>query len=343
MVRAACHAAERAGRCKANLTCVVVRGPDKDRTTEALPVGFPAHLRDASLRAWFDERVRPLVFREAEEGAGGRWEAVEDGLTDGALAGFEERMREEGAPARAALTIFAGWSAGYVAGMIAAAVLRDGVLVRTSRPGALQVLRHLGGWYGDVRLGAAEAVVAVGHPWSARRDVVTVADQSALEAEAITEITRVCTPIIEAIAERSQRGRAGLWAQVADGIGSVAFLLCEVEPQLAPAAVVAATERLLRTPGAPWRQRHVPRFWMAQTSGDPVLVQHRGSCCLFYRFEPHTDVPAEDGEPDRMQVAYVERFGEEPPHYCATCLFRKPEDVEARLVFSAEYERTARD
>ncbi len=320
-----------------------VRSPDMDQTTDVLPLGVPADLRDASLQAWFDERVRPLVFREAEEGAVGRWEAVEDGLTDTALAEFEERMRDEGAPARAALTIFAGWSAGYVAGMITIGVLRDGVLVRTSRPGALRVLRHSGGWYGDVRLGAAEGVVVAGHPWSARCDVITVADRSALEAEAIAEISRVCTPIIEAIAERSQRGRAGLWAQVADGIGSVAFLLCEVEPQIAPAMVAEATVRLLRTPGAPWKQRHVPRFWMAQTSGDPVLVQHRGSCCLFYRFEPDTDAPAEDSEPDPVYAAYVERFGEEPPHYCATCLFRKPEDVEARLVFSAEYERAADD
>jgi hypothetical protein len=43
--------------------------------------------------------------------------------------------------------------------------------------------------------------------------------------------------------------------------------------------------------------------------------------------------PEEEEEPD---AAHLERFGDDPPHYCATCLFRKPEDVEARMVYHAE-------
>jgi hypothetical protein len=46
-------------------------------------------------------------------------------------------------------------------------------------------------------------------------------------------------------------------------------------------------------------------------------------------------------ELDAAHLAYRERFGDEAPHDCGTCRFRKPEDVEARVVFSAEYERTA--
>ena len=94
---------------------------------------------------------------------------------------------------------------------------------------------------------------------------------SVLEAEAIAEIVRACTPIIEVLATRSRRGRADL---------------C-------------------------------------------------GSCCLYHRFDPDAreEQPREEEEPD---AAHLERFGDDPPHYCATCLFRKPEDVEARMVYYAE-------
>jgi hypothetical protein len=95
--------------------------------------------------------------------------------------------------------------------------------------------------------------------------------------------------------------------------------------------VISAIERLLRAPGAPWKQ--APRFWIATTRRGAVVVKHRRSCCLSYRCDrdARAEAPGEELDP-----AYLERFGDEPPHYCSTCLFRPPEEVEARAVFEAE-------
>jgi len=236
--------------------------------------------------------------------------------------------RSDGAPARTALTILAGWRAGYVAWVIAVALLRDGVLVR---PAALRVLRHPDGWCGDACVVAGQIVVVAGHPWSLRAGVGTVADHAALEAEAVAEIARASTPVLDVLARRAGRGRAGMWGQVADGLGNAAPSLQRAEPAIGPAAVIAATERLLRAPGAPWK--HVPRFWIAATSSGTVVVKHRSSCCLSYRCDrdARAELPGEE-----LDAEYLERFGDEPPHYCATCLFRPPEDVEERIVFDAE-------
>ena len=71
-------------------------------------------------------------------------------------------------------------------------------------------------------------------------------------------------------------------------------------------------------------------------------VKHRGSCCLYYRFDPDARAhSADDEQPDAHHRAYLERFGDDAPPHCGTCLFRAPEDGEARMIFNAEYERAA--
>jgi hypothetical protein len=91
---------------------------------------------------------------------------------------------------------------------MASAMLRDGVLVRASRPSVLRVLRHPDGWCADARLGAdAEVAVAAGHPSFGRSGVETLPDRASVDAEAIAEIVQACTPIIEVLATRSRRGR----------------------------------------------------------------------------------------------------------------------------------------
>lgn len=287
-----------------------------------LPVAFAEHLRDAPIGDWFDERVRPLVGGQAGEGGEGAWEPLADVVSDDALQELEARLlRRDGVPARAAHSMFAGWSAGYLAWTIAIGVLRDGVLVAASRPGAVLVLRHPDGYYHDVRLIDAHAYVSAAHPWAGRPDVKTLTDHAALEAEAVAEIDRVCSAVIDGIAQRSGRGRAGLWAQVADAVGDAAFSLQAAEPGIGPLDVSPSIQRLLSTPGAPWR--HTPTIWIAEDGGDQVLVKHRGSCCLYYRRDP----------------AVAEQPGDEEPDYCTTCLFRSPADVEARALFDAQCQR----
>ena len=74
--------------------------------------------------------------------------------------------------------------------------------------------------------------MAAGHPWCGRRGVETLPDRASLQVEAIAEIARTCTPVIELLATRSRRGRAGLWAQIADSIGGAAYSLHDAEMRL---------------------------------------------------------------------------------------------------------------
>jgi hypothetical protein len=278
---------------------------------------LPAHLVEAPVAEWFDQRVRPLI---GAEGLTGSWQGAAERLGDADLQLVAESLRErDGLPARAALTMLAGWTAGYVAWLIGIGVLRDGVLVRASAPSALRVLRHSDGYYFDARLARPCAAVAPDHPWASRPDVgVVTAD---LEVEALREITRVCEPILEPIARQSGRGRHGLWAQVADSLADAASTLHAAEPTVDAATAMAAVESLLGAADAPWRHR--PRLWLADAGGEAVLVKHRGSCCLYYRREG-ADAPAELSE-----------------RYCDTCLFRQTEDVETRVLSLAESERTS--
>jgi hypothetical protein len=195
------------------------------------------------------------------------------------------------------------------------------VLVAASRPGAVLALRHPDGYYQDVRLIGAHAYVSAAHPWAGRPDVETLTDHAALEVEAVAEMDRVCSAMIDAIAQRSGRGRAGLWAQVADAMGDAAFSLQAAEPGIGPPDVSPSIQRLLSTPGAPWR--HSPTMWIADDRGDPVLVKHRGSCCLYYRRDPDL----------------AQQPGDEAPDYCSTGLFRSPADVEARTLLDARRQR----
>jgi hypothetical protein len=256
---------------------------------------------------WFERRVRPLV---GEPGSEGIWQPAGTVPPDAALAAIEDAMRRDArAPARAAMTMTAGWLAGWTAWVLAVGVLRDGILVRASRPGVLDLLLHPEGYLCDARVRRHDCVVVEGHGWDGRASTTVVADDDALHARAVREIADVCGPVVDAIARRSGRGRAGLWAQVADSLADAAHAVLEAEPDLAPAAPIAAVERLLRAPGAPWTHR--PRLWLAGEREDPVLVKHRGSCCLYYRCDQ----------------------GRTP--HCDTCLFRTSEDVQARVLAHA--------
>jgi hypothetical protein len=250
-------------------------------------------MTEATPVEWFEQRVRPLIGAALGSGT---WQGAAERLevADLQLVAASLRSRD-GLPARAALTMLAGWTAGYAAWVIAIGVVRDRVLVRASAPGALRVLRHPDGYYFDAQLGRPCAAVEPDHPWAGRPDVSVVPDGAPLEAAAVREIALTCEPILEPIARASGRGRLGLWAQVADSLADAARSVSDL----------SAVQALLDADGAPWRQR--PRMWVA---GDGTLVKHRGSCCLWHR--------REGAEPDEG--------------YCDNCLFRTREDVEGRVL-----------
>jgi hypothetical protein len=260
-----------------------------------------------SASSWFDTQIRPYLRTKAAPSA--VWTDIAS-LGEARTIDAAERWLEEnwGAPPRVAATLLASWTAGYVSAAIALGALREGVVVHLDRA-RVEVRLQEGGPPVDLRLHQAPVSVA-------REQVAAPPGASSsndLEADAIAVINRLCEPWIEALARRSGRGVAGLWAQVADDVGRVAVLLDD------PVRDVSRVERLLATPGARWRTK--PRFWRAATENKSRLIQHRGSCCLWYRCE----VAQRPSSP-------AEQAG---PQYCTACLFRSSADVEARTLGSA--------
>jgi hypothetical protein len=297
--------------------------------------GPPSPAAQRDVRAWFDERVRPLLAEDAQAASGQAWLPATFVPGEDELEALERQLaRADGAPPRTAMTLVVGWWPGHLAAVVALGAVRDGVLVRAARTGVLEVLRHPDGWLADTRLAEVAVAVCAGHPWAGRPGVEVLADRSALLAEAVAEIERAGAPVLEAVAARSRRGRAGLWAQVADGAGWTARYLQDASPTVDPQAAIAATRELLDTAGAPWRQ--TPVHWIAEMAGRPEVVTHRGSCCLFYQCDHGAAEERHDPDPE-----VVARFGGDGPRYCVTCLHRDPADVEARMRFHREREQPA--
>lgn len=265
--------------------------------------------------AWFDERVRPLVRYSTGDGA--EWIAPERVVETAALEQIEASQRRgAGAPAKVALTTAAGWTAGYVTAALAIGVLRDGVLVRLSEAQSVAAHRDPGGWLCDLRFDDAPLVVAAGHPFATQPGALVVDD---LRAAFGAEVARVCKPWIDALAARSKRSASGLWAMAADAVGTATNTLAAADDTRSPEGWIAAAEPLLAADGTPWRKQ--PRLWTFETaSGLKGVVQHRTSCCLWYRCNPDD---ADDPEAARLDIA-------EEPNYCSTCLFRDPADIDAR-------------
>lgn len=265
--------------------------------------------------AWFDERVRSLVSYPTGDGA--EWVPLDRVVEERALEQIEEAQRRgAGAPAKVALTTAAGWTAGYVTAALAAGLLRDGVLLRLSESPGASVLRDAGGWLCDVRVESARLDVPAGHPLAGRPGVRVVDDPVAGFG---AEIERVCGPWIRALAARSRRGANGLWAMAADAIGTATGTIATADPSRSAEAWIAAADAVLAAPGTPWRKQ--PKLWVVETaSGSTSVVQHRTSCCLWYRCDPDD---ADDPAAAREEIT-------EEPNYCSTCLFREPADIDAR-------------
>lgn len=265
--------------------------------------------------AWFDERVRPLVRYSTGDGA--EWIPFGRIAETAALERIEESQRRgAGAPAKVALTTAAGWTAGYVTAALAIGLLRDGALLKLSAATGPMALRDPGGWLCDLRVEDAPLLVAADHPFAGRPGVEVVDDPA---ADFGTEVARVCGPWVTALATRSKRSATGLWAMAADAVGTATNTLAVADDTRSPDAWIAAAEPLLAADGTPWRKE--PKLWTFETpNGLKGVVQHRTSCCLWYRCNPDD---ADDPEAARLEIV-------EEPNYCSTCLFRDPADIDAR-------------
>jgi hypothetical protein len=283
------------------------------------------------LETWFNARVRPVAVPRLDGGtAGGRW-ASRDELAGGSrletLLG--QLDRERGADVRTSLTCLTGWVGGPVARAMAAGVVRDGVTIRLAGPDPVRLYQVPAGYVADLVVAPLAVAVAADHPWSARPCVEVVTDRAALQGLAVAELTRWAAPLVEAWRARGRLSRTALWGQLADAIGVLPRLLVEAGGATPATTWIERVADLLAVPGAPWRHR--PTAWQAQSAGGPVVVTHRGSCCLFFRAWP----PA-DAEPGSDPLA---RSGADGPPYCGTCSLRTRDDVERRLLCLAEHRR----
>jgi hypothetical protein len=289
------------------------------------------------LAAHFDVRGGPLEPDNASTTP--RWFRIEQLLAeDGAILRrvHSRLMLEEGLPARAAATYLAGWIGGGLADAVGfgLALAGAGFLASNDR---VRWHQHPGGWMDRVDLGDPRVVVPAGHPWSGRPGVDTVDDPQIVRELTVLALVAVVTPVIDLCHSLTRVGRAGLWNEVGDSLGTaVAFQQSvPVENEVVDSLAVA-----VRTSGVPWRAR--PTLRVADSANGPVYVAQKGGCCLAYT-RPPSPPPNPDEVPAHFR-AYLERFPEEDRQYCTTCSLREFADCEARQLFWQECtERAATD
>jgi hypothetical protein len=178
--------------------------------------------------------------------------------------------------------------------------------------------------------------VPVGHAWSRQTDVDTVGDPQIVRELTVLALVAVVTPIIDFCHSLTRVGRAGLWNEVGDSLGTaIAFQpSVPVDKDVVDSLAVA-----VRTSGVPWRAR--PTLRIAESSTGPVYVAQKGGCCLAYT-RPPSPPPNLDELPDYYR-AYLERFPPEDRQYCTTCSLREFGDCEARQLFWLECMQQAAD
>ncbi len=290
----------------------------------------PSTWVETHLAAHFDARGGPLDPAEGSNSP--RWLGLDQLLAgDGAiLRDIHERlMAEEKLPARAAATYLAGWIGGGLADAIGFALASAGAgFLLTAR--SVRWHQHPSGWMDRVDLGDSRVVVPVGHEWSGQDGVDTVSDPQLVRELTVLALVAVVTPIIDFCHSLARVGRAGLWNEVGDSLGTAVVLSpsIPVEPD-----VVDSLGAAVRTRGAPWK--NYPTLRIADSVLGSVYVAQKGGCCLAY-----TRPPGPPPDPDQLDPAYrsyLERFPlEDGPRYCTTCSLRDIADCEARQLFWLE-------
>jgi hypothetical protein len=234
------------------------------------------------------------------------WTGLVQLIEAGAIGDVHERLVADGKPPKVASTYLAGWFGAAIAEAIGFALAAGGAgFVPT--PASLRVHVHQSGWVDAVALGEPHTVVVAGHPWAGQDRVEVVAPGEVL-ARPVHALVEACAPIVDACRSLATVGRAGLWNEIGDALGSSLAYQGSVAPTPAMLSVLDAA---VRVPGVPWSTTPSLRFVHSDVLG-PVHVAQKGGCCLAYT----VDRPAGDDE--------------DSPRYCATCSFRTPADCDAR-------------
>jgi hypothetical protein len=272
---------------------------------------------------------------EVEDGAETTVMTLDEVLADDGdlLRRTHRRMVGDGTPAAAAATYLADWYAGTIAGAVGygLATAGAGPLV-DGDPAALRFHVHPDGWPFRLEL-PARAVVASGHPWAGDAGIETTADVAEVVRRSVDALIDACAPIIEVCRPLASVGRAGLWNEVGDSLGTAVahqhrFPVTE--------DMLDVLRRAVDHPGAPWRARPDLGFAESAVLGS-IHVVRKGGCCLAYTNERSPRDPDDPAFDDDLR-AYLRRFPDpvDEPRYCTTCSFRTIDDATARQVFWRE-------
>jgi hypothetical protein len=263
------------------------------------------------------------------EGVEGQWLSLGELLADDAraLRDVQERLVGAGTPPKAAANCLAGWFGGLLAGAVGYTHATTGAGLLTDA--TVRWRLHPGGWPDRVDVSRVAVAVPPDHPWAGLPGV-GLADLDDVRRGAVDALVATLTPVVEVARSLATVGRASLWAEVADGLGTATAGSPELDTC---ASTIAPLEALLRIPGVPWRA--TPRLWCASSDCGVLVVGQKGGCCLAYL---NVGLDEADVAPDSDYGIFLSRFphaaGE--PGSCSTCRFRTPEEVEARQVFWAE-------
>lgn len=293
-----------------------------------LPAPTPSAWLATQLAAHFDSRGGALDNTDGSDT--GDWFGIEQLLADdGAiLRGIYTRlMAEEELPGRGAATYLAGWIGGGLADAIGFALATAGAGFLAGGNG-VRWHQHHTGWMDRVDLGDPRVVVPVGHEWSGQRGVDTVRDPQIVRELTVLTLVAVVTPIIDFCHSLTRVGRAGLWNEVGDALGTAVAFQPSIPVERAVVDFLAAA---VRTAGVPWRSR--PTLRIAESVIGPAYVAQKGGCCLAYTRPPPP--PLNLDELEAHYRTYLERFPQAEPErrYCSTCSLRDFTDCEARQLF----------
>lgn len=303
----------------------------------ALPLALAVDAPDVA--SWVGSHL-PRRFDDWVAGEGDVSEdvvTVADALADDAavLRAQHRRLVDEGTPAPAAATYLADWWGGILAGVVGEALATTGaglVIDGIGAPTDIRYRVHVDGWPCRVEL-PPRAVVTPDHPWAGTRRTATVADADEVLRRAMAGLVEVVTPIVDACHGLARVGRAGLWNEIGDALGTC---VAHQHRVAVTPPMVSVLQRAVAAPGAPWRARPDLGFDDAPGVGR-VHVVRKGGCCLAYT-EDRPVRDADDPSLDEPVRDFLRCFPDLPgePRYCTTCSLRTFDDSAARQVFWAE-------
>ena len=263
----------------------------------------PPHLVAPDPAAWLGTHLAARYAERAEDDdAPAQVVAFGDLVADGAavLRELRDRLEGRGAPGPVAATYLAGWFAGSLADVVGFGLVAGdcGFIVAVDE---VRWHLHPDGWPTGVDVPPC-AVVPDGHAFAGQPGV-EVGDPVERGVAALVD---ACAPIVEECHRLAKVGRAGLWNEVGDALGTALAFQFLVPPTDERVALLAAA---VDRPGVPWRAR--PRLGFAPSAQlGRVHVAQKGGCCLYYT--------RPDADPD--------------DRYCSTCSRRDPDECDARQV-----------